>query len=400
MLARTDVLELCLEAIDANPGWAGFSCATLPVTHNRLSQAEAAMYVADIEEAMLVHSWPRNLYQCFVTAREAYQDCGGFRPALGQFAEWALAASYLQRGYRIGYFPQAKFHHYYSGSLKTVTDFTANFVSGEMHYFGGDRGEYFSPLLEVPPEWVCQANFEREAARSLLRVAVQALRPWRRDWRHFADSLARIARWASPALFGDRVARLAATASARCARLVLVFAIAVGPRAFLDHQFRKYIAGLIKARRLAAIADQRRARDTQPPPEHVGYDLDDFTLGASGFFPLETFQGSSFRWSETAACVVVRVAAGAHEIRIDCIAVRDLSDPATDLRFYIDGSCIANSRISTERHRIRVSLDNTEAACFRLGWTCARFAAAADPRRLGLPIERIELSVVPTPVTR
>lgn len=87
---QPEVLELCLQAIDANPDWAGFSCLTIPVTHNRLSEAEAAMYVADVENARQVHSWPRNLYQCFVTAREVYQDCGGFRPGLGQFAEWHL----------------------------------------------------------------------------------------------------------------------------------------------------------------------------------------------------------------------------------------------------------------------------------------------------------------------
>src|ERR1700719_3374974 len=38
-----DVLELCLEAINAHSEWAGFSCLSLPTTHNRLSKASASM---------------------------------------------------------------------------------------------------------------------------------------------------------------------------------------------------------------------------------------------------------------------------------------------------------------------------------------------------------------------
>ncbi|MEY9233304.1 hypothetical protein ABIF68_001761 [Bradyrhizobium japonicum] len=47
-----DVMEACIRAIDARPDWAGFSCQSVPICHNRLSVAEAAMYQADIEFGM------------------------------------------------------------------------------------------------------------------------------------------------------------------------------------------------------------------------------------------------------------------------------------------------------------------------------------------------------------
>ena len=55
-----DVLEKCLQAIRDNPDWAGFSCRSVPITHNRLSKAEAAMYMADIEYAMNDHPWRKS----------------------------------------------------------------------------------------------------------------------------------------------------------------------------------------------------------------------------------------------------------------------------------------------------------------------------------------------------
>jgi hypothetical protein len=32
-----------------------------------------------------------------------------------------LAASYFRHGYKLGYFPEARFHHYYTGSLGEAT---------------------------------------------------------------------------------------------------------------------------------------------------------------------------------------------------------------------------------------------------------------------------------------
>jgi hypothetical protein len=389
-----DVLERCLEAINTHPDWAGFSCLSLPVTYNRLSKASASMYLADIEHAVQVRSRPKNLYQCFVTAREAYEDCGGFKSGLGHFAEWELAASYFQRGYKIGYFPKARFHHYYSGSLSDIRAFTLNFVAGEIRYFGGDHRKSNDCLLEIPPEWICQGNFDRDTARAVLRIAVQSFWP-PRSYRYLPRSIMQVGRWIPSAISGDWIVRVFAAAAAVFARINLLFAIAVGSRKWLNYQFRKYIATLIHAQRLATIGMQRRTRRSTMQPGYVGFSLDAFTPDATGFYPLEEFQGNQFRWSETAAAVPVFAPAGRQKIRIDCIPVRDLSAAETDLRFYIDGARIPSSQLSIEADRVSIDLNMARPQIVKLGWTCLPLIAVADTRQLGLPIKRIDLTSDP-----
>ena len=192
-----DLLERCLEAINANPDWAGSPCLSIPITHNRLSRAEARMYMSDIEYAMEVHPWRKILDQCFVTDREAYERCGGFKTGIGHYAEWLLAASYFQRGYKIGYFTKARFHHYYSGSLAELKAFTLDFVSGEFNHLGGERDDSISRLFEIPSEWICQGNFDRDRARAVLHIALQGLWPPSISYRYLPWSIAEIGRWIS-----------------------------------------------------------------------------------------------------------------------------------------------------------------------------------------------------------
>jgi Glycosyl transferase family 2 len=394
---KPDVLEHCLEAINANPDWAGFSCLSVPIIHNRLSQAEAHMYMADIEHAMHVHPWRKILDQCFVTKREAYEDCGGFKSGLGHFAEWLLAASYFQRGYKLGYFPRARFHHYYSGSLSELKTFTLDFVTGEAGYFNGEHDEVGSHLFEIPPEWIYEGNFDRDMARAVLHIAVQSLIPLGRPFRDVARSAIQVGRWLPPAIFGGWVVRVSASTAAIYARIALLLAVAIGSRNWLNCRFRKYIAALIHVQRLAIIEMQRRTGRDTIQPGHVGFGLDAPTLNVTGFYPLEQFQGSQFRWSETAAAVLVFAFAGLQKIRIDCIPVRDLLDVRDDFRFFIDGVRIPSSQLSIETDRITIEFDKTRPQIVTLGWTCRPFVAVADPRQLGLAIKRIDL--VSDPVT-
>jgi hypothetical protein len=107
---------------------------------------------------------------------------------------------------------------------------------------------------------------------------------------------------------------------------------------------------------------------------------------------LEQFQGSQFRWSETAAAVPVFAPAGLRRIRIDCIPARDLFDAKADFRFFVDGVRIPSSQLSIETDRISIELNITRPQIITLGWTCRPFLALADPRQLGLPIKRIDLN--------
>jgi hypothetical protein len=395
-----DVIARCREAIDTNPDWAGFSCRSLPITHNRLSEAEAVMYEADIEFAMQVHPWRKILDQCFVTSREAYERCGGFQPQFGHFAEWLLAASYFRQGYKLGYFPTARFHHYYSGSLGELNDFTRDFVVGEVSYFSEAHGQAQNDLeagledglLELPEEWICQGNLDRDMSRAVLHLAMQSLRsPRWKAYRYLPRQVIEIGRWIPTAISGDRIARLCASAAAIVARISLQLAVAAGPRDWLHDRFRKYIAALIHTQRLEAIGTLRRARHNIPQPGYVGLGPDALAADAAGFYPLEKYQGDDFRWSETAAAVRVFAAAGPQDISIDCIPARDLMDTRSDFRFYIDRVRVRRSQMSIEGGRIRIALDLNQPRTFILGWTCLPFPAVADPRQLGLPIKRIEL---------
>lgn len=380
-----DVLEQCLQAIDANPSLAGFSCLPSPLTHNRLSEAEARMYIAEIDHALRV-SRPKNLYQCFVTDRDAYEYCGGFKSGLGHFAEWALAASYRQHGYKIGYFCKAKFHHCYAGSLADLTAFTLNFVKGEIRYYDGNGFHSTDTLLEIPPEWICQGNFDRGMALAALHISFKG----GASYRYLPQSIIQIGRWIFPAIFGDRLVRISASAGVVCAWIILRLAVIIGSQGWLDYRLKQYVAALIAMQRLNTIALQRQTRRREIRSDYVGFGVDAVTFDAAGFYPVELSNGQHFRWSETAATVLVSVPAGLHAIRISCIPTRNLFDTKLDLRFFIDGARVPPGQLTIEADRVCIDLNMAHPRILKLGWTCLPLIAAADPRWLGLPVKQIE----------
>lgn len=380
-----DLLELCLQAFHAHPDWAGFSCKSLRVTHNRLSEVEADMYEADTEYGMTVHPWRKILDVCFATRREAYEACGGFRPELGHFAEWALAARYFEMGYAIGYLPEARVHHYYIGSLADLKTFTLDFVRGESRYFGENRHGPGNSLLEIPPELVCQDNFDRDMARAILRMVGRDLLT---SSAANGGSMRALGRWAAPAILGDGFVRAEAAAVAVYAYLDAALAAVIGSRQRLGVVFKRFIAALIRYQRLKCIRAERRRGGTRDVMNGSGDD--GVVLDRTGFYPLEKFDGLSFRWSETAAAVRLHVNDGDRSIRINCAPVRDLAD-GIDLRFYLDGRRIPDGAIVIDRDRFEIRIDLPRSGTSTLGWMCRRFEAKADPRHLGLPVVGIEL---------
>jgi hypothetical protein len=381
-----EVLELCLQAFHANADWAALSCKSVRVCNNRLSEAEADMYDADIEFGMKVHPWRKILDQCFVTRREAYQQCGGLKPEFGHFSEWLLAASYFGCGLKIEYLPQARIHHCYIGSLGELATFTLDFVQGEIRYFSrGLRGPG-SCLLEVPSEWICQDNFERDMARSILRMAVQDLLTSNAaGGSSKAAMFAMMMRWTCAAIFGDGIARGAGAAVALYARVALMLASVACSRERLAACFKRYIEALIRSQRLTCIRAARLSGAI------TGEGDDGAVLDQTGFYPLEKYHGNQFRWSESAAAIRVRADAGHQSIRIKCVPVRKLSDEI-DLRFYLDGKRIADHAISTRADEFEIRIDLPRPGTCKLGWICRPFPATADPRHLGLPIVGIELT--------
>jgi hypothetical protein len=386
-----DVLEKCLHAFAAHPEWSAFSCQSIRITHNRLSNAEADMYETDIEYGMKKHPWRKVLDQCFVTRRDVYDQCGGLKSEIGHFAEWVLAANYSELGHKIGYVPEACLHHYYVGQLSELRTFTRDFVTGEMRYFAKETHDPGRPLLDVPPEWICQGSWDRPLARSLLRVAMHdmlapsAARP--RRPRMFARTLMR---WLTPAVVGEDAARAAAAVKVYWAFAAAKLASFVGSKEQLSAAFKNYVAALIDLQRLECIKSERRTQaktaDNRQGGRSAGWNV--FAPENAGFYPIEISPETKFRWSETAAIMPAWMPAGQHCIRIECLPVRSLTNGA-DLRFYFNERPLSARDVSIAPDTIEIKLDLPQSRHCTLAWTCPPFPATGDRRWLGLPIKRI-----------
>ena len=287
-------------------------------------------------------------------------------------------------GHTIGYLPEARIHHYYSGDLPELKDFTLDFVEGEIRYFSGHRRAAGGSVLEIPPELICQGNFDRDLAQAILRMVVQDMLA-DREWK---QGIFVMSRWIGPAISGDGMALGAAAASALYAYLAAKLTSLAGPRQSLGVRFKRYVEALIRYQRLNCIHAHRLRRARTGMRNVLRSDDGTAIADRTGFYPLEKFQGSSFRWSETAAAIRLRVGAESQSIRIKCAAVRSLTDEI-DLRFYFNGRPVPRGAISIDAGASEIQID-LSSGTGKLGWICRPFLAKADPRCLGLPIMRVE----------
>jgi hypothetical protein len=391
-----DVLEKCLQALKTHPEWAAFSCQSIRVAHNRLSNAEADMYGEDIEHGLKDHPWRKILDQCFVTRRSSYEACGGLKAELGHFAEWALAANYFELGHKIGYVPEACLHHYYSGKLAEMQKFTRDFTVGEMTYLSQGAYGPGGHLLEVPLEWSCQGSWDRRLAQSLLRIAIRDMLPPSAARLRRIPALARaLQRWLMPAITGTGAARAAATAKVWWATTVVKCAALIGSQARLSAAFRNYVAALIDHQRLECIESRHRActasaGDARGDPA-AAWNV--FAPENAGFHPIETSAETRFRWSEPAAIIPTWMPAGRHRICIECLPVRRLAH-GMDLRFYFNEQPLSAQDVSIGQDSIEIKLELGESRSSTLAWTCLPFPAVADRRWLGLPVKGIRCNSV------
>jgi hypothetical protein len=382
-----DVIELCIRAIDAHPDWAGFSCRSIPICHNRISVAEAAMYQADIEFGMKQHPWRKVLDQCFVTRRDVYRECGGLREELGHFAEWVLAAAYHARGYAIGYLEEARFHHYYVGEIGELKTFTLDFVQGEIRYLSEARSDPGSELLEIPVEWVSQGEADVSLARNALNALVRDSLGGR-GWRRPDEKSRAFFRWTALALFGDLGARSAARLAAIRARAVLIALKHVGSSEAIGRWMKRYIAALIRVQRLDCI--DRVRRQAGPAVTPITGPMGKHVLGQIGFHGEESFAGHTFRWSEPQAAVRIKGAPGHNTVHLRSPALRAPLD-TIGTHFYLDGEPVASEAIVTGRDSYTLSVDFPPTGIATLAWSCPVLRGVGDSRRLGLSIVAIDV---------
>lgn len=378
-----DVLALCIRAIEAHPDWAGFSCHSVPICHNRLSVAEAAMYQADIEFAMKQHPWRKVLDQCFVTRRDVYWECGGLREELGHFAEWVLAAAYHARGYSIGYLEEARFHHYYIGEIGELKKFTLDFVQGEIRYFGEERRDPGSELLEIPIEWSGRddrdPSLARHALNALLRYSLSG-----RGWSRPDEKLRAFCRWAGPSLLGNLPAHCSAQLAAAWARGVLTVLTIVGSSDAIADWMRRYIASLIRFQRLDCI--HRVGQDARPAAGLLGKDV----LAQTGFHEVESSAGFTFRWSEPQAAIRIKGHPGRNTVHIRSPALHAPLEKI-DVCFYLDGVRIDPAAVAIGRDGYALNLDLPSSGIATLAWSCPVFRGRDDARSLGLSVGSIDL---------
>lgn len=346
------------------------------------------MYDADIEFGMKVHPWLKILDQCFVTRRACYEKCGGLQAELGHFAEWVLAANYYRHHLRLGYEPDARFHHYYVGELKSLKTFTRDFVAGEMRFFSTSAPGSDEQLLIAPPEWWLRGNYDRLTARRLLSVA----------WKGTASTALRLraaVRWTVPALVGPAGARSLAAIDRAGAACHLAFARLFGSKTSLRASFKRYIAALIHEARLKYIA----TASSPIGPVQFLRPFDLFANESAGLHPREQFDGATFRWSEGSAAVSAWLPAGTSRIRIECCSVRPLVRDL-DATFFVNEMIISAADVLVRGNVIELTARAAASGPIRLAWICKAFPAYGDSRSLGLPIKRIHFEGLGAPTER
>jgi hypothetical protein len=393
-----DVLEKCQQAFTTHPEWAAFSCQSLPITHNRLSIAEADMYEDDIRYALTIHPWRKVLDQCFVTRCDSYKKSGGLKSEFGHFAEWVLGAKYFELGYPIGFLPDAHLHHYYIGDIDELCIFSRDFITGEMRYFAHEARDSLDHLFELPPEWICQGNWDHRLARKLLRIAMHdILVVSARRLRQPLLLIRNPIRWLMAAIAGEDPALIQAAVKVGLARAVLRLSILVGSSTSISAAFKTYIATLIHHQRLACLKPRRDTKaqiaSTSRADSNAAWDI--FAPGNAGFYPIETYQETRFRWSEPAAIMPAWVPEGRHRVCMECLPTRSLA--RASLRFYVNERLLPAQDVSIGPDTIELTFYLPQSGPCTLGWTCLRFHAKNDSRWLGLPIKRTVWKLDPQP---
>lgn len=391
-----DVLEKSLQVLEEHPDWSAFSLRSLRVTSNRLSEAEADMYEADIEYGMTVHPWRKILDQCFVTRREPYFESGGFEAELGHFAEWVLAARYYALGFKIGYAPEICVHHYYIGDLKQLREFTLDFMDGTTRYFSRKSNDPKQDLLDPSPEWECRSDWDQHLARRLLKIATMDYLARRFGAADVAGlDLKSLFQWLPAALAGTRFEKVNASGKLLLSYFVILYARQFGSKAWLRKAVVQYLASLAHAQQVAHISslhalEYETSSNMSASSSHhcQWYPRAPGAYRALGFYTRELLDGVPFRWSRPVAMISLPLAADQYEIQIDCLSARPLKD-RLNLRFFHNEQRIPTDVISIGEHRISLKVTMPQSGDLRLSWTCNPLQEMRGHRRFGIPVAAI-----------
>ncbi len=403
-LPRPDFLEQAERVFAENPSWAGFSGRSIPMTHNLLSEIEAAMYERDIRRNLESHPWLKVLDQCFVVRAEAYRASGGIEPEYGHFAEWLLAARLHRSGQEIGYDPGPAIDHYYCGDLAELEEFTRDFSHGQTRFCHRSATDNCGDLFAEVSLWSDRLRFDRSAARCMWRmmrrdglamlkhcffsrgkyIPAARLRDWpfgtackwlvhslvSLEWRIRLCELQirRLHRRTQKRL--DRGDRQGATQA--FARLMDACAIAGYLKYILEHQDGVSFES-------PSVAPTRGSQWSSGIRQLVP---------SLGFHSLESHRRSNFRWSEPAAMVKIPPLSGSWTLHIEWTRILT-QDQQAQARFYLNERRVPRERVSHVGDETRIQLNDCDGRETRLSWVISPFVSEGDDRSLGCPVIQI-----------
>ncbi|RPI10217.1 MAG: hypothetical protein EHM63_03460 [Actinobacteria bacterium] len=406
-LPEPETLASADDVMRENPEWAGFSCRSIPITGNLLSEIEAEWYGRDIDFGMNEHPWRKVLDQCFVVRRSAYFQSGGFDPAFGHFAEWLIAARFYALGLKIGYAPSVRIHHLYIGEFGEWHRFTADFLQGQMAYLALEPGDPLITMFDEVPEWSRRHMLRRSVARRVCRMLLRDLRrsiaagsathPRRSlsALRHWQWWLLRS--WLVRAVAGHSIVLMRAQRRQFTTRVALQVDLLTRNRARAEVDIGRCCEAIATVERTRFLRTWTRnlERDEASSPSLDDAPAGDFGLWQAGrpdeanfvgFYAASPNGAEAVRWSEPAAYVELPLAAGRYVMTLNWLFPPRV-DGEPRLRFYLDERPIPAENVSIRHDFAELHVDVRESSSpTRLGWVCPAIRADNDERAFGLAV--------------
>ena len=404
-LPEADILAILEETFAARLDYAGFSCHSLRVTHNILSVIEADMYEKDIQYGMS-HPWRRILDQCFAVRVEDYHAAGGFDPQFGHFAEWVLSARMHQQNKMIGYLPDANIHHYYSGEVHELIEFTLDFVRGELLYHANGYGDATRSYFTEPDEWRSRYNWLTQYSASMLRVLWLDYLNLVKDFlktpgvNQFVKILKYIYRqnipiryrvvlnWFAQKYFGSSVKMW--ISSVRLKLLVLLIQgliILQLNKNLLVRLFLQIIDALIQYEGIHFVNEWvKNQKIVEIPPQNSLLWKPDVSQNypTVGLYTPETWEGQAFQWSQPVGLVETKLDPGQYGFTIDWLPIK----PICNLRIYVNEKAVS---FQVNNYSAKGDFELDADSLVRFVWTCEALKPPKDKRILGLPLKQISI---------
>ena len=404
---ENNALKTLLEIAIEHPAWSGFSCQTIPITHNLLSEIEAEFYGTHIRNEQESTGWMKILDQCFLVHRTDYFEAGGFQPAFGHFSEWLLAAEMHRLGKVIGSDSRKVIHHYYIGEINDLNEFALDFAIGQIKYLNEFRGNstsnYFPEIPEMQ-EYSQRSQTDYRSMAKLKTVALPAilLHCFKQKLQQKKPSVALFAvlsDWFASLLKGLAIGSVKVLANWRVylAKRRLSQALHSQNRDQAKTDFIDLQSKLAYKGRMHYLLNKPSMQNSFiRNADYPVFDTLDFnqvsqkdcTAEWLGFYEREeNQQGSGFCWSNPTACVWLPLHEGRYRIIIKWDKVRTLAASEL-LKVNFDGQAIVNKTPLSSNY-LAIDVVSAINNRIRLDWTVLPFPAKGDKRLLGLPITEI-----------